>query len=116
MCSFPIRETRISRVVFAMRSPVMGGLSKWNVLRDTQLSQVMPEVFGPVPEVVAGLSQHDAEKVWAAWHPLIWRIIRYRGCFGHETDGGDAEHLAAIPGRRSWLRRLLTLHHNRHSA
>ena len=34
MCSFPIRETRIGRVVNAIGSPLMGGFSKWNILRD----------------------------------------------------------------------------------
>lgn len=116
MCAFPIRETHISRVVFAMRSPVMGGLSKWNVLRDPELSRVMPEIFGPVPEVIAGLLQREAETVWATWHPLIWRIIRYRGCFGAETAADYPEYLKAIPARGGWLRRLLALHHHGRSA
>ncbi len=33
MCSYCIREAWIGRVVFALGSPVMGGLSKWNILR-----------------------------------------------------------------------------------
>ena len=32
MCSFAIREARIGRVVFALKSPLMGGSSRWNVL------------------------------------------------------------------------------------
>src|ERR1043165_5178431 len=43
MCSFPIRETRISRVVYAIGSPLMGGDSKWDVLGDKEMSKVMPE-------------------------------------------------------------------------
>ena len=46
MCSFPIRETRIRRVVYAIRSPLMGGFSKFSVLRDHEMSDVMPEFFG----------------------------------------------------------------------
>ncbi len=42
MCSFPIRETRISRVVFAISSPMMGGFSKWNVLRECRRSCLKP--------------------------------------------------------------------------
>src|SRR6266567_1856203 len=38
MCSFCSREARIGRVVFALSSPVMGGYSKWNVLKDDDLS------------------------------------------------------------------------------
>src|SRR6476469_8536509 len=55
MCSFPIRETRIGRVVYAISSPMMGGFSKWNVLGDNEISNVMPEVFGEKPEVAAGV-------------------------------------------------------------
>lgn len=106
MCSFPIRETRISRVVFAIGSPMMGGLSRWNVLRDRQLSQVMPEVFGPVPEVIAGLARHEAEKVWRGWNPMIWAAIKYRGCFGHDNVPADVRYLDAIPERAGLLRRL----------
>src|SRR5215218_9111491 len=51
MCSFPIRETRIGRVVYSISSPMMGGFSKWNVLGDSEISHVMPEVFGEKPEV-----------------------------------------------------------------
>ena len=113
MCAFAIRETRIGRVVFSIRSPMMGGLSKWNVLRDIELSQAMPEVFGSVPEVIAGLSRREAEKVWGAWNPLIWAVIKRRGYLG----GGDAlaacDHLHAIPARRSLLRRLFNLHRRR---
>jgi tRNA(adenine34) deaminase len=31
-CSYAIRESRIGRVVYALRSPHMGGVSRWNVL------------------------------------------------------------------------------------
>ena len=53
MCSFMIRETQISRVVYSISSPMMGGISKWNILRDTEISNMIPEVFGSVPEVIA---------------------------------------------------------------
>ena len=49
MCSFPIRESRIRKVVFAIRSPLMGGFSRFNVLRDGEMSDIMPEFFGEVP-------------------------------------------------------------------
>ena len=105
MCSFAIRETRIGRVVFSIRSPKMGGLSKWNVLRDTELSDTLPEVFGSVPEVITGLLKPEAEKVWWKWNPLFWTVIKYRGYLG--GDGlSDAEHLKAIPERRGLLRRF----------
>ncbi len=57
----PDSRDRISRAVFAIGSPMIGGFSKWDVLRDSELSKVMPEAFGPVPEVIAGLSPREAE-------------------------------------------------------
>lgn len=53
-CSYAIRESRIRRVVYALSSPHMGGVSKWNVLGDTGLSRAIPEVFAPPPEIVSG--------------------------------------------------------------
>jgi tRNA(adenine34) deaminase len=79
MCSFPIRETGIARVIYAISSPMMGGFSKWNVLGDNEISNVMPEVFGDVPEVSAGLLYREAAAVWRNWNPMIWLAIRFRG-------------------------------------
>ena len=39
MCSFPIRETGIARVIYSISSPMMGGFSKWNVLGDNEISE-----------------------------------------------------------------------------
>jgi tRNA(adenine34) deaminase len=112
MCSFPVRETRMSRVVYAISSPMMGGHSKWDVLRDAQISDVMPEAFGSVPEVVAGLLQSKAEKVWRNWNPIAWAVIKHRGCFGPPAKVDECRHLPAIPRPRSLLRSLFMLHGN----
>jgi len=109
MCSYAIRETRIGRVVYSINSPVMGGLSKWNVLRDAGLSQALPEVFGSVPEVIAGLLRREAEKVWSTWNPLFWSAIKLRGYLGGDAQN-DCERLPAIPQRLGLLRRLFSLH------
>jgi len=113
MCSFPIRETRIGRVVFAIKSPMMGGYSKWNVLRDDGLSNVMPEAFGPAPEMVAGLLQREAEKVWWKWSPVIWAVIKRRGCFGEVRDAYERQ--PAPPLLVGFVRRLMMQYRNRHS-
>jgi tRNA(adenine34) deaminase len=81
MCSFPIRESRIGRAVFGIRSPMMGGFSRWNVLGDRVISKHMPEYFSAAPEIVAGLLAQEAETVWTEWSPAIWEIITTRGCF-----------------------------------
>lgn len=116
MCSFPMRETRIGRVVFAIGSPIMGGYSRWNVLRDPDISRAMPEAFGPVPEVITGLLRKEAEKVWWRWNPLIWAVIKSRGCFGRETDPDEVQRLAAGHERGMFrFTKLLRRRHN-HSA
>ncbi len=91
MCSFPIRETRIGRVVYAISSPMMGGFSKWNVLGDNEISNVMPQVFGEAPEVAAGLQYREAAAVWRSWNPVFWLGIRFRGCLADPAK--DDAHL-----------------------
>lgn len=113
MCAFAARETRIGRVVFAIKSPMMGGLSKWNVLRDIELSNAMPEVFGPVPEVVAGLMREEAERIWHSWNPLIWAVIKRCGYLGDRSAGAVSKTFDAIPEQHGWLRRLFTFHNHR---
>ena len=79
MCSFPIREAQFARVVFAIRSPVMGGMSRWNILRDTEISNAMPRRSATCPRSLPACWFDDAEKVWREWNPLRWGVIRYRG-------------------------------------
>jgi len=108
MCAFPIREARMKRLVFSLRSPLMGGYSRWNVVGDAGLSNVMPEAFGQPTEVILGLLAQEAEQVWRDWNPLIWAIIRRRGCFAT----GPLEQWRAPPGKRSFLREVLSTLHN----
>ncbi len=63
MCAFMAREYKISRVVYALPSPFMGGHSKWNIMEDDEL-QHFPPFFGPVPEVVGGLLEAEAKAVF----------------------------------------------------
>ncbi|MEA2983611.1 MAG: tRNA(adenine34) deaminase [Alphaproteobacteria bacterium] len=107
MCSFPIRETRIGRVVFAISSPMMGGFSKWNVLGDNEISNVMPEVFGDKPEVAAGLHYREAAAVWRKWNPVFWLGIRFRGCFADPAKDDAYLTLQVRHSGRRPLRRLL---------
>src|SRR5258706_13552365 len=52
-CSYAIREARIGRVVYGLRSPLIVGHSRWNILSNPILSRVLPEVVPPAPEVVS---------------------------------------------------------------
>jgi tRNA(adenine34) deaminase len=79
MCSYCIREAAVGRVVYALGSPVMGGMSKWNILRDDEMSGRMPQVFGAVPEVVSGVRVHEAQQAWRDWSPVAWQMIKLRG-------------------------------------
>ncbi len=63
MCAFMIREFKISRVVFALKSPFMGGHTKWQILQDEELTQFKP-VFADPPEVIIGICKEDAAKVF----------------------------------------------------
>lgn len=81
-CCYAIRESRIARVVYGLQSPHMGGVSKWNVLADEDLSRSMPEVFAPPPEIVGGFMAKEAEQALLDWNPLVATIIKERGLFG----------------------------------
>ena len=95
MCSFCIREAGIGRVVYALGSPVMGGVSRFNVLRDDTLSDGLPFVFGAVPEVVAGVLAEEAGEVWRGWNPVAWQVIKLRGFLVEPA----ASARRPIPGR-----------------
>jgi tRNA(adenine34) deaminase len=106
MCCFLARQAGIERVVYALTSPVMGGVSKWNVLRDPQLSELIPEVFGGVPEVHGGVLAAEAAAVWENWNSFIWSVVRKRGCF---VELQEVQQLAAIPSQHRMLHSLLAL-------
>jgi len=81
ICSMTIREARIGRVVYALRSPHTGGVSKWPVLTDEDISTVIPEVFAPPPEIIAGFMAEEADAALLKWNPLVWGAIKARGLF-----------------------------------
>ncbi len=97
LCSFCIRESRIRRVVYGLSSPHMGGVSKWNILGDEDLSKSMPEVYAPPPEIVPGYMEDEVQQALIDWNPLIARVIKHRGLFGSaprvHTEVMSAPHL-----------------------
>ena len=108
MCSFCAREAQVGRVVYAIGSPVMGGSSKWNILRDEDVTDRLPQIFGSVPEVVSGLLNQEAEQVWREWNPAAWHMIKR---LGFMTD--PAAPVVRVEPARSWslwryLRGLIT--------
>ncbi len=81
ICSLTIREARFRRVMYALRSPHMGGVSKWPVMTDADLSDTIPEVFAPPPEIIAGFMAEEADAALMKWNPLVWGVIKSRGLF-----------------------------------
>jgi tRNA(adenine34) deaminase len=80
-CCFAIRESRIAKVLYGMRSPVMGGVSRWNILGDPKLSDTMPEVFAPPPAIVHDFLCDEADAALRQAAPLAWMFIRRRRLF-----------------------------------
>ncbi len=115
MCAFCIREAWVKRVVYALGSPLMGGHSKWNILRDEAISQRLPESFGAVPEVVSGILLDQARRAWQEWNPLLWEVIQRRGVLAEPA--GQGRRIDVQPaGRRSlWHHLQLWLAWSRHA-
>ncbi|MBI4723853.1 MAG: nucleoside deaminase [Rhodomicrobium sp.] len=107
MCSYCIREAWIGRVVYSLSSPAMGGVSKWNILRDEDISSRIP-IFGPVPEVVSGLLLREVEQAWRAWNPLAWEMVKLHGVLS--AQHAEKEPARVFPARaRSPLQQILAL-------
>ncbi len=86
MCSYAIRESRISRVVFSLQSPVMGGYSRWNILTDGGLFSTLPEVFAQSPDVRSGPLHHEVQKAFQKRNPLAWKFMKARKIFVESPD------------------------------
>jgi tRNA(adenine34) deaminase len=81
-CCYAMRECRIGRVVYGMQAPLTGGVTRWNILTDTRLSDTLPEVFAPPPEIRPGFMRDEAEAAIARRAPVMWEFIRTRNIFG----------------------------------
>jgi tRNA(adenine34) deaminase len=102
-CSYAIRESRMQRLVYGLRSPHMGGVSKWNVLADEDLSNTIPEVFAAPPEIIAGFMAQEAEQALLEWNPLVWGVVKKRGIF----ISGPLETVHSWNARHGPILRLL---------
>ncbi len=81
MCSFCIRSAGVGRVVFALASPIMGGMSRWDILRDRTMALRLPFLFGAAPEILSGVGAEDAQKMRSHWNPIAWQAIKRLGFF-----------------------------------
>ncbi len=107
MCAYCIREAWVGRVVFALASPVMGGMSRWNILGDDGLSGHIPEVFGAAPEVVSGVLLCEAQEAWREWSPFAWKMIRLRGLL--TAPPAEVDQVRVRPAHRPSLWHQLAL-------
>lgn len=106
LCAYAVRETRIGKVVFALSSPHMGGLSRWNILGDEGLSRTMPDVFAPPPAVVANFMAEDADRALRRASPMIWAATRSRGLFRRGIALQSAlEH--PLSARAKWKEQIM---------
>lgn len=95
-CCYAIRESRIGRVVYGLRSPHMGGVSKWPILPDEDLSNTMPEVFAAPPEIIAGFMAAEAEEALLKYNPVTGGVMKLRGLF----VAGPVERIGSLNARR----------------
>ncbi len=113
-CSYAIRESRIAKVVFSMRSPVMGGASRWNILGDRVLSDTMPEVFAPPPMLLAEFLSEEGDAALRRSAPLVWSFMRARGLMAMPSSHHAGGHYAQAAGQTrgfgavlAWIMRRL---------
>lgn len=105
-CSYAIRESRIAKVVYATRSPIMGGASRWNILGDRKLSDALPEVFAPPPVLLAEFLAEEGDATLRRCAPLAWAFMRARGLLAapsrHHVGSNDGH-----TGTADWIMRAL---------
>jgi tRNA(adenine34) deaminase len=115
-CSYAIRESRIARVVFATPSPIMGGASRWDILGDRKLSDLMPEVFAPPPAVVPEFLFEEGDAVLRRSSPVAWAFMRARGLLESPSrpssksmrrEAGIVNHANGIAAAANWIMRIL---------
>ncbi len=63
MCSFMMRELHFKRVVYGIKSPNMGGHTKWSILQDKGLSKIKP-FLGDEPEIVGGVLEDECMETY----------------------------------------------------
>ncbi len=81
MCSFAVRKLNVGRVVFGLRSPMMGGYSRWNILQDEGLVAAFSLKNGSIPEVVPDVMKSLVIDKWKRWNNAKWERLSARGLF-----------------------------------
>jgi len=72
MCAFMIREYHFQRVIYAVKSPFMGGHTKWNILEDAQLEK-FNSIYTRPPKVLGGILASECLRMdkKCGWEELV---------------------------------------------
>jgi len=81
MCSFAAQELNIKRVIFGLKSPIMGGYSRWSILQDKKLNETFPNSFGRAPEIVTDILKDAVIEGWKQWNNEKWERLYNKGVF-----------------------------------
>ena len=110
-CCYAIRESRIGKVVFSMRSPVWADRRAGIYLGDHKLSDTMPEVFAPPPVLLAEFLFEEGDATLRRSSPMAWAFMRARGLLAppepqqaggnHAHDGANGRGYVAHGGMAS---------------
>jgi tRNA(adenine34) deaminase len=76
MCSLMIRELGIKKVVFGVKSPHMGGHSRWNILGDAILSKFLGH---KPPQVISGVLASECLKTFRSvgWGDFLEQLFPF---------------------------------------
>jgi tRNA(adenine34) deaminase len=74
-----------------------------------RLSDTLPEVFAPPPEILPGFMREEAEAAIARRAPVMWEFIRGRNIFGGPLPPEVLAQVSVRPqaGLRRWLMSFL---------
>ena len=73
MCAVLVRDLGVKKVVFGCPSPKWGGLSRWNILEASLLSENTSATYPNPPEVVGGVLCEETKKIF---DQLGWTMHR----------------------------------------
>jgi len=95
MCSFIARQYEVSRVVFGLRSPLMGGVSHWQILADRQLNRselgFLDLAFSAPPEIIGGCCEAEIWSQWYGWNFVAAAALELGGIFVGEVKSDYAK-------------------------
>jgi tRNA(adenine34) deaminase len=84
MCAMFARQYQIGRVVFGLRSPLLGGYTHWPILQDDNINAELPFMglaFAAPPTVLADVCAHEVLGQWYRWNQPLAAAMESSGIF-----------------------------------